>query len=100
MSTQTQTLSQEPTIVLVVGSGSGLLAYHALEKMRFRDDCDIVLARHGDVVDELFPCPADLEAQGADLEVLHGALVSGMTPSELGDAIASGGSSNELSSLI
>jgi len=90
MSTQTQTLSQEPTVVLLVGSDTGLLAYYALEKMRFRDDHDSVLARHGEDVDVLFPCPASLEAQGADLDVLHNALSSGMTASELGDAIASG----------
>ncbi len=90
MSTQTQTLSSEPNIVLVVGSDTGLLAYHALQALRFRDDTDNVLARHGEAVDVLFPDPSDLEDQGADLEVLHQALVGGMSAFELGDAIASG----------
>lgn len=66
------------------------VAYHALFNLRFVDETDRILARHGDDVDTHFPDPADLEELGADLVVLHAAINGGMAPAVLGRAINDG----------
>lgn len=67
-----------------------LAAYHALDDLRYLDETDRVLARHGDDVDVLFPDPAELVDQGADLTVLYAAMQSGMSPAAFGSVLAVG----------
>jgi len=67
-----------------------LSAYHALDDLRYLDQVDRVLARHGDDVDVLYPDPAELADQGADLTVLYAAMQSGMSPAAFGSALAAG----------
>lgn len=67
-----------------------IAAYHALDRLRFVDNTDRVLATHGDDVDTLFADPAELEEKGADLEVLYAAVLGGMGVEGLSLALDSG----------
>lgn len=73
-----------------MNSNDTLIAYHALDRLRFVDETDRVLALHGDSVDTLFPDPAELEEKGADLAVLYAAVLGGMGVEGLGLALDSG----------
>lgn len=73
-----------------MNSNDTLIAYHALDRLRFVDETDRVLALHGDSVDTIFPDPAELEEKGADLAVLYAAVLGGMGVEGLGLALDSG----------
>ncbi len=77
-----------------------LAAYHALDDLRYLDQTDRVLARHGDDVDVLYPDPAQLADQGADLTVLYAAMQSGMSPAAFGAALAVGVDASMLSRAL
>lgn len=76
--------------MVVADADLALSAYHALDDLRYLDQVDRVLARHGDDVDVLYPDPAQLADQGADLTVLYAAMQSGMSPAAFGSALAVG----------